>query len=162
MECNSQEGNEGHVWLGWAGLVLVLVARLMFCYELGYPAQLSSQSIMSNYSEPRPVLGYLYPNQTLSPSSTRQQRAIQTIPAAQLHLPYISTSQCDPFCSRGPWYGCLFHSVWLLGSTHSRGEDDVLLIISNAQIMASFKRGKYGLKGRRWKIMANVPMTWQI
>ena len=35
VECNSQEGNEGHVWRGWAGLVLV--ARLMFCYELGYP-----------------------------------------------------------------------------------------------------------------------------
>ena len=85
---------------GWAGAGWWLDS----CFVMNWvtQTQLSSQSIMSNYSEPRPVLGYLYPNQTLSPSSTRQQRAIQTIPAAHLLYIYISTSQCDPFCSRGP------------------------------------------------------------
>ena len=71
---------------GVAGLVLVLVASLMFCYELGYPdpAQLSVNNVKLQRASPSP--SYLYPNQTLSPSSTRQQRAIQTISAVHLHL----------------------------------------------------------------------------
>ena len=112
VECNSQEGNVGHVWRGQRGAGGG--CRLVFCYEF------------ISKSNTIPVLYSAAARHSNNFTRTSTSTTTSTYP-----------SQYDPLCGRGPWCGCLFYSVWLLGSTHSRGKDDVLLSISSAQIMSS-------------------------
>lgn len=100
VECNSQEGNVGHVWRGQRGAGGG--CRLVFCYEF------------ISKSNTIPVLYSAAARHSNNFTRTSTSTTTSTYP-----------SQYDPLCGRGPWCGCLFYSVWLLGSTHSRGEDGV-------------------------------------